>query len=176
MAPQDLSGRIKKIRLVIFDVDGVLTDGRIVYDSSGKDLKFFDVTDGLGITLLSRAGIDTVIMTAKASRVIRHRAKSVGIKAVYQDCSDKLETFGEVQARFKVKPEEVCFIGDDLVDLPVLKRAGLAVSVPNAVDEVRAVAHYVTGKSGGRGAVREVCDMILKTQGKWEEVTARYNR
>jgi len=172
----DLSDRIKKVRLVIFDVDGVLTDGRIVYDSKGRDLKFFDVTDGLGMALLHKAGIDSIIMTAKASKVVSRRAKDFKIKAVYQDCSDKLQTFHEIQVKFKVKPEEVCFIGDDLVDMPVLKRAGFAVSVPNAVDEVRGIAHYITKKAGGRGAVREVCDLILKTQGKWQEVIARYNR
>ena len=176
MTPAELSERIKKIRLVIFDVDGVLTDGRIVYDSRGTDLKFFDVADGLGMALLDKAGIDTVMMTAKGSRVVSRRAKDFNIKAVYQDCRDKLATFEKIQARFKIKPEEVCFVGDDLVDLPVLKRVGFAVSVPNAVDEAREVSHYITKKPGGRGAVREICDMILKTQGKWEEVIARYNR
>lgn len=164
----------RRVALVVLDIDGVLTDGRIVYGDYGEELKFFDVHDGLGIMLLKRAAIPSVIITAKKSRIVSMRARDLGIDKTYQGYHTKLEPFNKALATFKVKPEEACFIGDDLTDIPVLKRVGLAVSVPNAVEEVRRVARYVTEKSGGRGAVREVCDLILKAQGKWDLVTSNF--
>ncbi len=176
MISPDYIERAKRVKLLILDIDGVMTDGRIIYSIYGDELKFFDVQDGFGITLLNRAGIKSVIITAKKSRVVKLRAKDLKVAKVYQGYSDKLVPFNRTLRRFRVKPEEVCFIGDDLIDMPVLKRAGFAVSVPNAVEEVKACANFVTSKSGGRGAVREICDMILKAQNKWEPVTSRYHR
>jgi 3-deoxy-D-manno-octulosonate 8-phosphate phosphatase (KDO 8-P phosphatase) len=164
----------RRVKMLVTDIDGVMTDGRIVYSIYGDELKFFDVTDGFGISLLHRAGIKTVIMTAKKSRIVKMRGRDLKVARVYAGFLDKLIPFNDMLKRFKLSPEEVCFIGDDLIDVPVLKKVGLAVSVPNAVDEVKTVAHHITSRPGGRGAVREVCDLILKSQDKWEEVTARF--
>ncbi len=172
----DLKHRILKVRLVAMDVDGVLTDGRIVYGDYGDELKFFDVQDGFGLAMLRRAGIRTMIISAKKSRVNRRRAKELQITKIYQNAADKLKVFEKAAKKMKLTHDEVCFIGDDLLDIPVLSRVGFAVGVSNAVDEVKEVAHYVTLKKGGRGAVREVVDLILKTQNKWPAVTERYIR
>ncbi|MBN2453043.1 MAG: HAD-IIIA family hydrolase [Candidatus Omnitrophica bacterium] len=174
MIGQDILDRVRRIKLLILDIDGVMTDGHIIYSIYGDELKFFDVQDGFGITLLARAGIKSVIITAKKSRIVKLRARDMKVAGVYQGYTDKLKAFEHALRKFRVKPEEVCFIGDDLIDIPVLKRAGLAVAVPNAVDEVRASAHIVTLRAGGHGGVRELCDLILKTQEKWDPVTEKY--
>jgi 3-deoxy-D-manno-octulosonate 8-phosphate phosphatase (KDO 8-P phosphatase) len=166
--------KAKLVKMLIVDIDGVMTDGRIIYSIYGDELKFFDVQDGLGISLLKHAGIKTVIITAKKSRIVRLRGRDLQVAKTYQGFADKIVPFNHVLKSFKVAPGEICFMGDDLIDLPVLRRVGFAVSVPNAVDEVKEQAHYVTSKVGGRGAVREICDIILKSQGKWEKTTARY--
>lgn len=166
--------KASRVKILIVDIDGVMTDGRIIYSIYGDELKFFDVTDGFGITLLRKAGIKSLIITAKKSKIVRMRAKDMKVAKAYQGCMDKIKPFNHALRKFKVIPEEVCFIGDDLIDIPVLKRVGFAVAVPNAVEEVREQAHYTTSKSGGRGAVREVCDLILRAQGKWDLATAQY--
>ncbi len=170
----DILERARKVKVLILDIDGVLTDGRIIYGIYGEELKFFDVQDGLGIVLLRRAGIPSVIITAKKSRIVKMRSKDLRVDRTYQGYPTKLAPFNKTLKYFKVKPEEVCFMGDDVIDIPVLKRAGFAIAVPNAVHEVRAIAHYTTAKTGGRGAVREVCDLILKAQEKWALATAKY--
>ncbi|HCX33915.1 MAG TPA: hypothetical protein DHV08_10395 [Rhodocyclaceae bacterium] len=170
----DIIERAKKVKVLILDIDGVLTDGRIIYGIYGEELKFFDVQDGLGIMLLKRAGIPSVIITAKKSRIVKMRSKDLRIDKTYQGYPTKSIPFANALKRFKVKPEEACFIGDDIIDIPVLTRAGFSVAVPNAVEEVKKVAHYITAKTGGRGAVREVCDLILKAQDKWDLTTAKY--
>lgn len=167
---------LKKIKLLILDVDGVLTDGRIIYDNKANELKFFDVQDGFGIVLLKRAGIPSAIMTAKRSKIVSRRARDFKIDHVYQNCFDKLETFEGILKKFNLSADETCFIGDDLIDIPVLKRVGFAVSVPNAVEETRNAAHYITKARGGWGAVREICDLIIKAQGKWQDIMSRYSR
>lgn len=169
-----LEKRAKKVKLLIMDVDGVLTDGRIIYADSGDQLKFFDVTDGMGLSLFSRAGLKSAVLTAKKSKVVSKRSKDMHIDKVYQDAIRKIEVFKKILNDFKVTPPEVCFIGDDVVDIPVLRKVGLAVSVPNAVREVKNEVHYVTKRKGGRGAVREVIDIILKAHGVWDEVMKRY--
>ena len=171
-----LDAQIKKIKVLMLDIDGVLTDGRIIMSNSGDESKFFDVHDGFGMVLLGRAGFKTIIITANKSKIVARRAKTLGVFKVYQNCFDKLKTFRQIIETFKITPEEICFIGDDLIDLPILRRVGFSVTVPNGVEEVKQKVHYVTKKYGGRGAVREVCNLILKTQGKWEEVTNRYFR
>lgn len=163
----DIKKRAKKIKLLIMDVDGVLTDGRIIYTNSGDEMKFFDVTDGMGLSLFSRAGLKTAILTAKKSKIVTKRAKDLHIDKSYQNALCKADAYEKILSDFRVIPEEVCFIGDDLVDLPVLKKAGLAVAVSNAAPEVIEAAHYVTSKGGGRGAVREIIEIILKAQCKW---------
>ncbi len=174
MTDHGLSERARRVKVLILDIDGVMTDGRIVYGVYGDELKFFDVQDGFGITLLNRAGIRSVIITAKKSRIVKMRARDLKAARVYHGFPDKLIPFNDVLKRFRVKPEEVCFIGDDLIDLPILKRVGFAVAVPNGVEEVKKAAHHITSKAGGRGAVREICDLILKSQNKWDLATDRY--
>ena len=174
MIGDDLKERIEKIRLVIVDNDGVLTDGRIVYGDHGDKLKFFDLQDGFGLVMLRRAGFQTVILSAKKSNVNKRRAKELQVTTLYQNAFDKLKVFKQIIKKFKLSEAQICYIGDDLIDIPVLRRVGFAVAVRNAVPEAKKEAHLVTEKSGGRGAVREVADLILKTQGKWAEVTARY--
>lgn len=171
---QDIIERAKKIKLLVMDIDGVLTDGRIIYGNYGDEIKNFDVNDGLGIILTKRAGLKNIILTAKASRVVTKRAKVLKIDKVYQDYHYKIDALINMRKKFKVTDEEICFIGDDVIDIPVLRRVGLAVSPPNAMDDVKPFAHFITEKKGGRGAVREVCDLLLKAQGKWDEVCKRY--
>ncbi|MFH1691397.1 MAG: HAD-IIIA family hydrolase [Candidatus Omnitrophota bacterium] len=170
----NLKAKIKKIKIFLLDVDGVLTDGRIVYDSRGQELKFFDVHDGLGVYLLRRMGIKTILITAKSSKTIMPRAKDMKVEAVYGNILPKLKVYEKIRKEYKLKDEEVCFVGDDLVDLCVLKRAGFAVATKNACADVKKVATYVTKKNGGRGAVREVAELILKTKGFWPQVLRIY--
>jgi 3-deoxy-D-manno-octulosonate 8-phosphate phosphatase (KDO 8-P phosphatase) len=174
MIGQDIIARAQKVKLLVIDIDGIMTDGRIIYSVYGDELKFFDVQDGFGISLLRHAGIPSVIITAKKSRIVKLRARDMKVARAYQGYIDKLVPFNDILKRFKVSPEEICFMGDDLIDVPVLRRVGFAVTVPNAVDEAKSAAHHVTSKAGGRGAVREMCDLILKSQGKWDAVTAKY--
>jgi len=170
----EITERAKKIKLLVLDVDGVLTDGRIIYDNRGNETKNFDVNDGLGIMLVRRAGLKCVILTAKASKLVLRRAKELKIDKVYHDFHYKIMAFGHMQRKFGVKPDQICFVGDDVIDIPVLRRIGLAVCPPNAMDDVKRHAHFITRKKGGRGAVREVCDFLLKAQGKWDKATQRY--
>ncbi|MGB2705733.1 MAG: HAD hydrolase family protein [Candidatus Omnitrophota bacterium] len=169
----DKHERAEKIKLLLLDVDGVLTDGRIILGNYGDEIKNFNVTDGLGILLLKRAKIRCAIITAKISKIVKIRAKHLHIDRIYEN-HYKIKSLKDIKRRFRVEEEEICFIGDDLIDIPILKRVGFAVAVPDAVQEAKDVAHYVTQKRGGRGAVREVCEIILKSQGKWEGVTKRY--
>jgi len=170
----DWKRRAKSIRLLLLDVDGVLTDGRVVYDGVGRELKFFHIKDGHGIKLLQRAGLSVGILSGRRSSAVRLRAKELGIDLLQQRALDKAKVLEAILRKRKIKPEQVCFVGDDLVDLPVFGRVGFAVAVADSVEEVKAHAHYVTHRLGGRGAVREVCEMILKAQGKWETVTRKY--
>lgn len=171
---KEIDARFKRVKLVVLDVDGVLTDGRVVYGDYGDELKFFDITDGLGIELLRRAGIPVVAISGRKSKVNDRRAKELKITHLFQNASDKLKVFTKVIKKLKITPEEVCCMGDDLVDIPLMSRCGLAVAVQNAVSEVKGSAHYVTGRSGGRGAVREIADLILKAQDKWRSAADRY--
>ena len=166
--------KAKKIKLLILDVDGILTDGRIVYTNSGDEMKSFDVTDGMGLALWHRADLKSAILTAKKSRIVSKRSKIMHIDKVYQNAFRKGEVFKKILSDFNLSSEEVCFIGDDVIDIPVLKAVGLAISVPGAMSEVKAEVDYITKKDGGRGAVREVIDMILKLQGRWDHVMKRY--
>ncbi len=171
---QELIARAKKVKLLMLDVDGVLTDGRIVYDSSGRDMKFFDVHDGLGVYLLQKAGIPTVLVTAKGSRTIKPRARDMRVAEVYADISPKTAILDKVLRKYKVGIDEICFVGDDLVDLCLMKKVGFPVAVFNAAVEIKQVSAYITLKPGGRGAVREVVELILKARGKWEELVSLY--
>ncbi len=172
----DIQEKAGKIKLLILDVDGILTDGRIIYDSSGRDLKLFDVHDGLGVYLLGRMGIKTILITAKASKAIKPRARDMHVTKVYGSIVPKTKVYEKILKDYNLKDEQVCFMGDDLVDLGILKRVGLPVSVPNACEEARELSVYVTEKRGGRGAVREVVELILKAQDKWQDALRLYDK
>ena len=163
-----------KIKLLLLDVDGVLTDGRIIYDSRGRDSKFFDVHDGLGVYLLSRVGIKTVLITAKNSATIKPRARAMRVAEVFGDVSPKSAILGKLLKKYNVSEKEVCFIGDDLVDLGLMKLVGFGVAVANACPEIKNTAACITVKHGGRGAVREIAELILKSQGKWDAIIKNY--
>lgn len=158
----------KGIKVLAMDVDGVLTDGRIIYDGSGRELKFFDVQDGCGINRARQAGLKTAVISARSCRAVKARTDDLKIDAVYLDAYPKTIAFEEMLAKFAVKESEVCFIGDDLPDIALFKRVGLAVAVANASADAKKYAHVITKKTGGRGAVREVVEKILKAQGKWK--------
>ena len=162
------------ITTVIFDVDGVLTDGRIIMDDDGRELKFFNVRDGHGIVLLHRAGLSSMIITGRRSKVVERRAKELRIPKVYQGVHNKLGLFEEIVEESGLSPSEIAYVGDDVVDIPLMRRVGLAVAVGDAHPEVKEVAHYVTRLPGGRGAVREFIETLLKIQGHWGKVTERY--
>lgn len=169
-----LKDKLKKIRLVIFDCDGVLTDGRIIYNDEGQETKVFDVRDGHGIKLMARAGIESAILTARESKTVEHRAANLGIELVFQGMKNKLVGLEEILKRRPLKLEEIAYVGDDIIDLPVLKRVGLAVTVADGVDEVKERANYITKRPGGRGAARELAELLLKSQSKWEEILSHY--
>lgn len=168
------SSRLKGVRLLLLDVDGVMTDGRIVYDANGVETKFFNVKDGHGIKMLQRAGIEVGIISGRQSQVVVNRAAELGIELVYQKALDKLAPYLEILAFRGLLDEQVAFMGDDIIDIPVLRRVGFAVTPSDALDYVREHAHFVTQNRGGWGAVRELCDLLLKGTGKWEQITARY--
>jgi 3-deoxy-D-manno-octulosonate 8-phosphate phosphatase (KDO 8-P phosphatase) len=169
-----LNSRAKRIKLVIFDVDGVLTDGRMVYDDKGREMKFFDVHDGVGIYLLNKSGIKTAIITARKTPVVSRRAKHLDIKHVFQGNHEKIKPYRSMLKKHNLKDSEVCFIADDVVDISIMRRVGLPVAVKNAVREVKHHAAYVTKRKGGRGAVREIAEIILKSQNKWNALLKKY--
>ena len=161
--------KLSKIKVLALDVDGVLTDGKIIIDDKGKEIKVFDVQDGLGLVVLRKAGIKTAIISARASKAVTARAKDLKIDRLYQNAYPKMEAYKKLLKEFKVLDEQVCFMGDDLPDIQVLERVGFAVAVPKAVPEVKRVCDYITKRDGGDGAVREVLELILKAQGKWND-------
>jgi 3-deoxy-D-manno-octulosonate 8-phosphate phosphatase (KDO 8-P phosphatase) len=166
--------RLKKIRCLLMDVDGVLTDGKLHFTSDGNEFKTFDVQDGHGIAMAQRAGLTIGFISGRPSKATERRAADLGVKIVLQQPTNKMDMVERVKRQHGLTDEQICFIGDELVDLPVLRRAGFAVAVPNAMDEVKRAAHYVTRCRGGDGAVREVIEMILKAQGLWKKVIAKY--
>ena len=172
---QELKERLGKIKLLLLDVDGVLTDGRIIYDSRGHDMKFFDVHDGLGVSLLKDAGIPTILITAKGSRAIKPRARDMRVEEVFENVSPKTAVLDKILKKYRVSAAEVCFAGDDLVDICLMRKVGFPIAVFNACPEVKKVASYITLKEGGRGAVREIAELILKSQDKWQEMVGNYD-
>ncbi len=169
-----MNERLKKIKLLLLDVDGVLTDGRIIFDSNGVESKFFNVKDGHGIKMVQRAGIEVGIISGRKSQVVANRAAELGISRVYQGSLDKLTPYRETLAETGLADEQVAFIGDDVIDIPILSRVGFAAAPADAVEEIFPYVHFQTRNRGGWGAVREVCDLLLKEQGAWNTVTARY--
>jgi 3-deoxy-D-manno-octulosonate 8-phosphate phosphatase (KDO 8-P phosphatase) len=162
--------KAKKIQLLVLDVDGVMTDGRIVMNDLGQEIKFFNVKDGHGIRLLLTAGIDVAIITGRESEAVRRRALDLGITSVYQGIKHKESVCKKIMEEKGLEKEQVCCMGDDLPDIPMLRCAGLPVAVADATYETRESALFVTRAPGGYGAVREMCEIILKAKGAWPEI------
>lgn len=174
LTEQEFTDRARKVELIIMDVDGVMTNGQIMLDNHGNETKAFHVRDGHGIKLAQRAGIIIAIITGRKSKVVEVRAEELGIEEVYQKSHDKLTTYRELLHKLKLTDENAVFIGDDIVDIPIMSRAGLTFAVADAEEYVKESAHIVTSRKGGQGAVREAIDSILKARGDWETVTAKY--
>lgn len=166
--------RAARIALVIFDVDGVLTDGRIIIGADGSETKQFHVGDGLGMVMLRESGVDIAIITGRESAAVTRRMGELGIDRVFQGQSSKTAAFSAVCEDLGVTGEEVCYVGDDLPDIPVMARCGLPIAVANANWKVREYAAYVTRLDGGAGAAREVCELIMRARGTLEDALARY--
>lgn len=160
--------KAKAIKLLLLDVDGVLTDGRIILDDRGVETKHFDVRDGQGIVLLLRAGIEVGLITARNSKAVRYRAKELGLRIVHQGVQSKATTYGAIRRQSGLAETQIAYIGDDIADLEILYRVGLAVTVNDGSEELFRSVHYITQKPGGRGAVREVAELLLKAQNKWD--------
>ena len=166
--------RASRVRLMIFDVDGILTDGSLHFGPEGEVSKTFNVLDGHGIKLLQQSGVSTAIISARQSPIVLRRATDLGIHHVFQGIHDKRSAFEQLLTQTNTTADTCGFVGDDVIDLPILLRVGFAASVPNAHAEVRSRVHYVTQASGGRGAARELCDFILRAQGNYEAALAPY--
>jgi 3-deoxy-D-manno-octulosonate 8-phosphate phosphatase (KDO 8-P phosphatase) len=175
MADQaSIERRASRVKLLLMDCDGVLTDGRIWILENGEDQKSFNTRDGLGLSLLHLAGLRSGIISGRNSGAVERRAKALGIAFVRQGCENKVGAFEEVLSEAGVKPSEVAFIGDDLNDIPLMRRAEFAVAVADASTEVKSHAHYVTNMEGGYGAVREIVELILKAQNLWTDAIKHY--
>jgi 3-deoxy-D-manno-octulosonate 8-phosphate phosphatase (KDO 8-P phosphatase) len=170
----DIQARLEQVQLLLLDVDGVLTDGGIIYNAAGEEIKRFHVKDGLGIRLLMETGIRVGIITGRRSPALTHRLNNLGIELVLDGIHDKAAALTDITARVGVDNRHISFLGDDLPDLPVMKRVGLAVAVADACYEVKESAHMITAAGGGKGAVRELCEAVLKAKGLWEGILERF--
>ena len=169
-----MNEKVARIKLLLLDVDGVLTDGRIYVDNNGVETKAFDVKDGHGLKLLQRAGIRVGLLTGRQSEVVIYRAEDLGIDIVFQGVKDKLKIYYRILEDLGLCDEEIAYMGDDLVDLPVLRRVGLPATVPDGCEEIKPFVKFISRRKGGCGAVREFCEYILKEGGFWNGVTSRY--
>ena len=169
-----LPTQAKLIRLIAFDVDGVMTDGGLYFSDSGEESKRFNALDGHGLKMLKASGVELAIITGRTSRCVELRAKNLGIAHLYQGVESKLDAMQTLLDKLHLAPQAAAFMGDDVVDLPVMRHAGLAISVPDAPQMVRDRAHYVTRCSGGHGAVREVCELLMSAQGTLNPQLAPY--
>ena len=170
----EVESRAARVRLLLLDCDGVLTDGRITPVEGGEELKSFNTRDGHGLVMLHRAGLRSGIISGRKSRLVELRAADLGVSFVRQGALDKVEAFESLLAEAGVGPSQAAYVGDDVVDIPLMRRCALAVAVADATEDTRAAAHYVTRLPGGFGAAREVCELILKAQGRWDELMKRY--
>lgn len=171
--PERIEEKVRDIRMILLDVDGVLTDGGIVLGSNGREQKRFDIQDGMGVTLARTAGLKVGVITGRKSDIVARRARELKMDAVYQGSFHKLPDYEEALDTFGVRDGQVCYMGDDVLDLVLLERAGLSAAPANAREEIKQIADVITFRSGGNGAVRELIDWILKTQGKWEEAVRK---
>jgi 3-deoxy-D-manno-octulosonate 8-phosphate phosphatase (KDO 8-P phosphatase) len=162
--------KLKKIKMILFDVDGVLTDGSIIYTDKGTEIKAFNIQDGMGITLARKSGLLTGIITGRLSSMVSRRVEELKIDTVSQGSFNKLGPYLKVLKKYSLSDDEICYIGDDIVDMVILNRVGFSAAVANAREEVKAICDYITVASGGQGAVREVIDLILKRQGKFDVI------
>jgi 3-deoxy-D-manno-octulosonate 8-phosphate phosphatase (KDO 8-P phosphatase) len=165
-----LKERASRIRMLVLDVDGVLTDGKLYFDHSGNEMKAFNTRDGMGMKALQQCGIEVAVITGRKSEAVAHRMSQLDIQHIYQGREDKLSAFLHLLEVTGLEAQQICFAGDDWIDLPVLSRAGLAVSVADAEDRVKEQAHWITSRNGGDGAVREICNLILIAQGKEQTI------
>ena len=166
--------RARRVRAILMDADGILTAGGILVAPGGEEWKLFDARDGLGLRIARETGFLLGVISGRRSSALERRAHELRFDEIHQGVTDKLRVFEAVIARWKIPPEEVAYLGDDLVDAPVLRRAGFAATVPDAAEEIRRLVHFVSSHPGGRGAVREVIEYILRTQGRWESVLKSY--
>ncbi len=166
--------KLEPITTLLLDVDGVLTDGGIIYGDDGAETKVFNAKDGLGIRFLMDAGVSVGIVTGRRSGALLHRCRNLGVEHVLDGVGDKAAVLDDIRERMGADPEEIAFIGDDLPDLPLMKKIGCAIAVADAREEVRERADIVTRAPGGNGAVREICESILKAKGLWDEILGRY--
>jgi len=171
---QNIIEKAKKLKLLILDVDGVLTDGRLFFDDNGKEYKTFHARDGHGIKLLRQTGVEVAVISGRRSNSVALRMKSLGVEYVYQGHENKIAAFNEIIQSLAISPEQAAHVGDDLLDLPVMTRVGLSIAVNDANDAVKEYADWCTATSGGLGAVREVCDFIMQAQGTFEGVLESY--
>ncbi len=171
---EEILARAKRIKVVIFDVDGVMTNGGLILGDDGLEYKAFHSQDGLGMKLLKASGVSMALITGRTSNVVVKRAENTGVARFYQGVEDKLEAFNELIAEFGVTAEECAFMGDDVVDLPPMRRCGLALTVPHAMPLVKEYAHYTTERQAGHGAVREVCELLMRAHGTFEQQMAQY--
>jgi 3-deoxy-D-manno-octulosonate 8-phosphate phosphatase (KDO 8-P phosphatase) len=171
---QDLIAKAQRIRLVVFDVDGVLTDGALYLSDDGQEYKAFHSKDGHGLRMLQDSGVAVAIITGRVSRVVEHRVHELGIAHVYQGRREKLPAFEELVAKTGLRSEQIAYVGDDVVDLPVMVRAGLAIAVQDAHPFVKQHAHWITEHPGGRGAARDVCEFLMNAQGTLESQLQKY--
>ena len=171
-----VSEKASKIKLILLDVDGVMTDGHIAMNDRGEETKAFNVKDGLGLKMLMSSGVEAVILTGRRSLVLALRAKELGIEEVYQGVKEKKALCKQLKEIKGLMTEQVCSLGDDLPDLGMFMESGLSIAVADAVKEVREAADFITKSKGGRGAVREACELILKSQSKWRGVLAAFTR
>ena len=168
--PIDLDKRLKQIKLLLMDCDGVLTDGRLWLLGDDDEQKAFHAHDGAGISLMHRAGLHTGIISGRSSKAVEQRSRELNMSYVRQYAKDKIKALDEIIWQSGVARDECAFIGDDIVDIPVMRLVGFAAAVADATEETKQAAHYVTIRAGGHGAVREVCDLILKAQGRWDQL------
>ena len=173
MSP-DTVARARKIKLIAFDVDGVMTDGTLYLADDGQEYKGFNSLDGHGLKMLKGTGVELAIITGRSSRVVENRAKNLGITLIHQGAHDKLAVYESLCRELHLQYEDTAFMGDDVVDLPVMRRAGLAIAVPAAPDLVKAHSHYITTRAAGHGAVREVCELLMQAQGTLDAALAPY--
>ncbi|WP_448875159.1 KdsC family phosphatase [Desulfobulbus propionicus] len=168
--------RAKQVRLLLLDVDGVLTDGTLIYSSDGGEAKCFNTQDGLGLRMLQDSGVEVGLITARTSPMVERRVQELRIAHVFQGKEDKLIVYDSILKQTGLRPPETAYMGDDLMDLPILNRVGLAAAPANAVAEIRQRVHYTCERGGGHGAVREVCDLILEAQGNLDRMRAQFDR